>query len=494
MANTQINLSKSKYCCGIQCPKMLWMGMNMPDEAVQTASETVLENGNKVGDLARNYFGAYSLVEYSTDKRKMCHDTECLISDGVQNIAEASFIYNGLYCAVDILHKGKDGWEIVEVKSSTDVSDIYIDDMSFQYYVLTQSGLKVSKVCILYINSKYVRMGDLDLKKLFAIADYTDECKKRAVSIADKIASMRTVAALPDEPDISIGPQCLDPYECAYMNYCWRNIPSPSVFDIRGMFTTTKFKLYNQQIVTFEDLRNNLGLIKNQKQKMQVTVALNHESPVINKENVRSFVNSLCYPIYHLDFETFQMAIPEFDHARPYEQIPFQYSLHVEQEDGSLAHYEFLAKEGTDPRRAIAESLCRDIPAGSFCMAYHMSFEKARIKTLAELFPDLSTHLMSIHENMHDLEVPFKAGDYYCEEMQGSSSIKYVLPALCPGDPELDYHNLDQVHNGMEATAAFLKLTKLPPEEAATLRKNLLKYCGLDTFAMVKVLQKLREV
>lgn len=494
MSDNQIYLSKTKYCSGVQCPKILWMNRNMPDEAVQTASETVLENGNKVGDLARNYFGTYSLVEYSTDKKIMCRDTERLISEGSSNIAEASFIYDGLYCAVDILHKGQDGWEIVEVKSSTKVSDIYIDDMSFQYYVLTHAGIKVNKVFILHLNSKYVRIGDLDLNELFVMTDYTDECKKRTVSIADKIASMREIAALPDEPDISIGLQCLKPYECAYKNYCFRHIPSPSVFDINNMRETKKFKLYNQHIITFEDVAKNMKLLSSEKQKMQVTVALSHESPLINKDNIRAFVNSLCYPIYHLDFETYQVPIPEFDHVKPYEQIPFQYSLHVEHEDGTLEHYEFLAKEGTDPRRTLAESLCKDIPVDSFCMAFNMSFEKRIINALAEFAPDLSEHLMNIYHNMHDLMIPFREGDYYCEEMHGSYSIKEVLPALCPGDPELDYHNLDQVHHGGEASAAFAKMAELPPEEIATLRKNLLKYCGLDTLAMVKVLEKLREV
>lgn len=494
MSNNQIYLSKSRYCGGVQCPKILWMSLNMPEKAIQTASETVFENGNKVGDLARNYFGAYSLVEYSTDKRKMCHDTEDLISDGVSNIAEASFIHDGLYCAVDILHKGNDGWEIVEVKSSTHPSDIYIDDMSFQYYVLMQAGIKVSKVCLLHLNSQYVRMGELDLKELFVLKDYTDECKERAVSIADRIASIREIAALSDEPDIPIGLHCLKPYECVYKNYCWHNIPSPSVFDIGGMIDKTKFKLYNQQIITFDDIQRNIGLITSSKQKMQVAVALNHEPPVINKDNIRTFLNPLHYPIYHLDFETYQMPIPEFDYVRPYEQIPFQYSLHVEHEDGTLEHFEFLGKEGTDPRLALAESLCKDIPKDSFCLAYNMSFEKRVIMALAKLFPDLSEHLMNLHDNMHDLAVPFREGDYYCEEMHGSYSIKEVLPALCPGDPELNYHNLEQVHHGLEASAAFVKLTSLPPEEAATLRENLLKYCCLDTLAMVKILDKLRGV
>ena len=232
----------------------------------------------------------------------------------------------------------------------------------------------------------------------------------------------------------------------------------------------------------------------NENQMRQVETALYHKPDEIDVDAIKDFLGTLSYPIYHLDFETFQMAVPEWEGCRPYEQIPFQYSLHIEYEDGKLEHKEFLAKEGTDPRRALAESLCNDIPMDVCGLAYNMSFERRVIWGLSEQYPDLAEHLLNIRENIHDLMVPFQKQHYYTEAMQGSYSIKYVLPALCPGDPELDYHNLDQVHNGSEASAAFADMANHTPKEIAELRANLLKYCGLDTYAMVKVLGVLKKL
>lgn len=205
-------------------------------------------------------------------------------------------------------------------------------------------------------------------------------------------------------------------------------------------------------------------------------------------------MTTLYYPIYHLDFETFQQAVPEYIGCHPYEQIPFQYSLHIEYEDGRLEHSEFLAKEGEDPRRSLAEQLVKDIPMGVCSTAYNMAFEKSVLKHLAEEFPDLSGQLMDIHDNMCDLMVPFQKQYYYSKAMQGSYSIKYVLPALWPGDPELDYHNLEGVHNGAEASVSYADMVNHTPEEIAEMRENLLKYCDLDTYAMVKVLNRLKEI
>ena len=182
-----------------------------------------------------------------------------------------------------------------------------------------------------------------------------------------------------------------------------------------------------------------------------------------------------------------------YDGVSPYSQIPFQYSLHYI--DGvELHHTEFLGDAGTDPRRKLAESLVRDIPRDACTLAYNMSFEKNVIKNLARIYPDLSDHLMSIHDHMKDLMVPFSSRHYYTKEMKGSYSIKYVLPALFPNDPELNYHNLEEVHNGSEAMNAFRTMSELSKEEQDRLRRNLLKYCGLDTYAMVKIYEKLLEV
>ena len=176
-------------------------------------------------------------------------------------------------------------------------------------------------------------------------------------------------------------------------------------------------------------------------------------------------------------------------------QIPFQYSLHyIEKEGTELLHTEFLAEPNNDPRRLLAENLIKDIPKDSCVLAYNMMFEKMVIKNLANLYEDLSEHLMNIYDNMQDLMIVFQKRDYYTKEMYGSYSIKYVLPALFPQDKELDYHNLDLIHNGSEASNNYANLSQLPKEKQEQIKKSLLKYCELDTYAMVKIWQKLNEV
>ena len=215
----------------------------------------------------------------------------------------------------------------------------------------------------------------------------------------------------------------------------------------------------------------------------------------IDREGIRKFLKTLDYPIYFLDFETMQLAIPQFPGTKPYQQIPFQYSLHyIEEQGGQLKHKEFLAESGEDPRRAIAESLCRDIPMDTCVTAYNKGFECGRLRELAELYPDLAPHLLNIRDNIRDLLTPFQSGFYYNRAMGGSFSIKSVLPAIFPDDPSLDYHNLEGVHNGGEAMALFPRIQDLPPEEQAAARKSLLEYCKLDTYAMVKVWEELVRV
>lgn len=229
------------------------------------------------------------------------------------------------------------------------------------------------------------------------------------------------------------------------------DLPTPNIFDVAGARTTTKFKCYRKGIVSFEDL-NTCDLLSGAQYK-QVEHELFNYPPYIDKESIRGFMKTISYPLYFLDFESFQPAIPLYDNSHPYEQIVFQYSLHyIEHEGGKLKHKEFLAYPGEDPRRKLAEQLCSDIPLNVCTTAYNMGFEKGRIRGLAEIFPDLSEHLMNIHDNIVDLMIPFQKKWYYCKAMQGSYSIKYVLPALFPNDPTLDYHNLEGVHNGGEAS------------------------------------------
>ena len=487
-----ICLSKSKYCRGIQCRKMLWMDEHMPEQAGELGLEVVFTNGRNVGDIARSYFGSYSVIEFEEDKNLMAENTKKLIENGIENIAEASFIYDGLYCAVDILHKNGDGFDIVEAKSSTSIKDIYIDDVAFQYYLLTQCGINVKKVQLMYINNSYERKVDLELDKLFVLEDCTEVTKQKAMDVSKNIAEIRAYVESKAEPQEDIGLHCSTPYGCAYYGYCARHIPQHSIFDIARMANEKKYEYYRQGIISFEDIIKS-GIKLSERQRQQVEMTYYHKPTSIQPNEIKSFLETLDYPLYYLDFETFQSAIPEYDGLKPYEQIPFQYSLHIEQENGELEHKEFLAKEGTDPRRTIAERLCADIPKNVYVIVFNASFEKSIIKKLATTFPDLADHLISIDDNIHDLIIPFRKRYYYDEAMQGSYSIKSVLPSLYPENSELDYNALDDIHNGYEASAAFSDLQNHEPQEIAVIRENLLRYCRLDTLAMVKVMDKLRK-
>lgn len=493
-----MNLSKSRYTSGVQCPKMLWMKQHMPeafDDAVM--NEGVLRTGSTVGDLAMGYYGPYTEVAFADGRlQDMIDETARLLEAGTPVICEASFAFDGNFCSVDILRVEEDGVHIVEVKSSTKVSPIYLHDMAFQTWVLTQCGLRVKSVSLMHINNRYVREGELDLHVLFTVEDCTTEVMAMQPEVGPRIADLKAVADAEEEPDIPFGPQCSSPYPCGFAGWCWRGVPRPAVFDLSGMRTDRAFRLFGQGIVTFDDVaRAGAEVWLSPRQEAQVRCELEGLERLVDAPALRTFLDGLRYPLYYLDFETWQPAVPPFDGVRPYQQIPTQYSLHVEEAPGgAVSHAEFLAEAGEDPRRAVAEHLVADIPAGACSIAYNAGFEQARLGELAAAYPDLAEHLLAVRDGMVDLLAPFKAGACYYRAQGGSNSIKEVLPALFPGDAELDYHALAGVHNGGEAAEAFAALADMEPEEAARIREDLLRYCELDTLAMVRVVERLREL
>jgi len=487
-----MNLSKSKYCNAVQCKKILWLNKYKSEVKEEISNDSVLENGTEVGNLAKELFSNRIDIEYSEDLNKMIEDTKKALEKSNVTITEASFVYENNFCSVDILVKKGDYFELYEVKSSTELKDIYLDDISYQYYVLTSLGYKVTKANIIYINSKYIRNGDLELNKLFNIEDVSEIVISKQEEVKSNINDINNYMKQTCEPDDDIDLKCFSPYDCPFFKYCTRNLPDDNVFNIRRMRTSSKMKLYKSGIYKYDDvLKEDIDW----KFKQQIEFELFDKEPLIDKEKIVEFLDTLYYPMYFLDFETYQQAIPLYDGISPYMQVPFQYSLHyIENENNRLEHKEFLAVANIDPRRKLAEQLVNDIPKDSCVIAYNMMFEKMVIRNLASLYKDLSVHLMNIHDNMKDLMIPFKDRNYYTKEMYGSYSIKYVLPALFPNDPSLNYHNLELIHNGGEASNAYANLGKLSNEEQEIVRKNLLKYCELDTFAMVKIWKLLEEL
>ena len=496
-------LSKSKYCSFVQCPKNLWLGVNKPELAENDPSaESRMEEGNVIGDLAMQLFGDFvEVTAYKEDGKldlsKMIGRTKALIMHEQPVICEASFSYNGDYCAVDILKREGDGYAIYEVKSSTGLKDVYITDISYQKYVLEHCGVKVTGTYLVCINSDYVFDGELRLSELFEIIDVADDVAKEITGVEANVKEANIILSKKDEPKLDLSIGCHKPYDCAFWKYCSRHLPSPSVFDLygTGFGFDKKLDYYKKGICSFEDAARDKAIMKTKIRSLQISHELNELGTHIDKDGIKDFLSSLWYPLYFLDFETMQTVIPEFVGTKPYAQIPFQYSLHyIENEGGELHHKEFLAESGEDPLRKISERLCEDIPENACVIVFNQTFECARTKELASYFPDLSEHLLKIRENIRDLLVPFRKGYYYNRRMNGSFSIKSVLPAIFPDDPALDYHNLEGIHNGSEAMTIFPKIKDLPKEERAIARKNLLKYCELDTYATVKVWQELVRV
>ena len=507
-------LSKSRYTAYCQCPKNLWLKAYKPDEAeIDEALQARFDRGNVVGDLAMGLFGDFKEVtvkkpDGSQDLAQMVELTQQYMQEGVENICEASFSFHGHYCAVDILRKNGNGWDIYEVKSTSfplyneqpAKVEKYAPDIAYQKWVMEQCGIHVKNTYLVCLNSNYVRQGELDLQQLFIVIDIKEMVDNEYLKVPAIAEQALKVVNDETEPDVDLGEQCNKPYPCTFLNYCKRlhGVPTPSVFDVYGgslqskkvdrFFMPDKLKYYYAGKVSFDDLKDEpLGHI----QRLQV-----EGKEYCDKEGIHQFLDTLTYPLYFLDFETMQNAIPQYDGTKPYSQITFQYSLHIKESEASeYVHKEFLApSDGSDPRRKLAEQLCRDIPKGVCTLAYNKTFECTRIKELANLYPDLSEHLLDIERNIKDLLVPFRAGYYYLPTMGGSFSIKSVLPALFPDEPSLNYHNLDnQVQNGADAMTIFPKIQFMSPEEALSAREALLRYCELDTWALVKAWERLKE-
>jgi len=488
-----MNLSKSKYVQGIQCKKILWLDKYKPEEKIKLNNEALLEQGNMVHEVARYLFGKNINIEYTDNLQQMIKDTYNTIDSYYQVVlTEASFNYQNNFCSVDILKKNGDQYEIYEIKSSTKLKDIYINDAAYQYYVLTSLGLNVVKCSLIVLNNQYIRQGNIDLDKLFIKQDITSEVIDLQAIVRANIHEINEYMLQELEPTDDIDMKCFKPYECSFFKYCTKQLPSQNVFALANMHTSKKLELYKAGVYSYPDL---LKSDLKEQYKQQIEYELSTKETYIDREKIMAFMATLSYPLYFLDFETYQMPIPLYDGISPYEGVPFQYSLHfLDKPEGELHHCEFLAKAGSDPRRELALNLVNDIPLDVCVLAYNMSFEKRVIKKLAELFPDLKDHLMNIYDNIKDLMIPFRERYYYNQAMHGSYSIKYVLPALFPDDEQLNYQNLELVHNGQEAMNSFMMLANMEGDELADTRRHLLKYCELDTYAMVKIFEKLQAV
>lgn len=474
------------------CEKKLWLDLNCSDFSSPKNSDIAEDYAaHSVKELAYASF-APSIRIASKNKDDAVNATLSVIKNQKQRtiITDAAFSFAGRVFQIDrLLVRNDGGIEICDIKAATHIRDGFIKELAFKCAALVLLGFEVRKIYIRYINDSFVKNGQIDANKFFRYKDVTQDV---LYYTEENINNIKKVSEITEEPHCMICERCLSPYKCEYWNYCTEYFPENNVFDIAGLSMDRKFELFFEGILSFEDVEKKGKVSKRQME--QVAATLYSLPPKVDKNELKGFLSELSYPLYFLDFETFQSAIPRFDGVRPFTQIPFQYSLHyTEIKGGTLYHKEFLAEFENDPRRKLAERLVDDIPGDVCVLAYNMAFEKGVIRTLALMFDDLYDDLMKIHSNIHDLMVPFRKHYYYDRRMNGSHSLKSVLPALFPDDEEMDYSSLESVHNGLEAMIMYQQGYDADCDTRLAIRENLLKYCGLDTYAMVRILEKLEN-
>lgn len=486
-----MQLSKSQYMRGLQCPKALWLFKHRRELMAEPDArrQHLFDTGHRVGELAQQLFpGGVEVAYRAGDYPGMIDDTAQSICQG-DVVYEGSFSTGGVFVRADILVRNGEVWDLYEVKATASTKAVHKPDVAVQWYVIGRH-LPLGKAHLVHLNTSYVRDAALDVQDLFTIVDVTEAVQDEQAAIERNLQQLETVLA-GAEPEVPIGTQCSNPYECDFRAHCWRDVPFPSVLDLCRLNGNRKFEYYHRGIVTYQDVRDHIDL--NAMQSLQVDTALNQRVH-IDPGAIGEFLGDVRYPVSFLDFETFQDAIPRFDGQRPYQHVPFQYSLHVVHETGELEHREFLADENDDPRHELARRLLEDLPGEGTIFAYHQRFELGVIRDLASYCAGYDERLMALTRRFKDLEDPFKRLMYYHPDFHGSFSIKSVLPALFPGDPELDYKHL-AIHSGDEAMDVFPQLREIDDaDEKEAIREALRAYCRLDTLAMVKIWEKLREV
>jgi len=487
----RLYVSKSKFLWGHQCRKLLWYAYNAKDQIPEAdaGQQAIFDQGHEVGVLAKLlYPGGIEVCADATDFEQVLQNSLAALNER-KPLFEAGFVYNGAFARVDILNPvGKNEFDILEVKSSTGVKEVHLLDLAFQAFVYNGAGLKILRCYVMHVNRDYVRRGPIDPKKFFKLVDVTRKVSAISKEIEPQLDEMFSVIRLKQEPDIKIGPHCSDPYPCPLMGKCWSFLPADSVFEL--YYGGKKcWRLLQDGVVNLKDIPHGVDLTE--RQTIQREVA-NSGKPHIDRKALARFLKRLKYPVSYLDFETFNTAIPLFDGLKPYQQVPFQFSLHRQSAPGAAPeHHGFLADGRVDPRPEFLNRLRDCIGDQGTVVVYNATFEKAVLDKLAQAFPEHAGWIVNVKRRIVDLLKPFQNFSYYHPDQHGSASIKSVLPVLTGRS----YADLE-IQEGGQASLEFLRIHFGDVLEAERLkvREQLERYCGQDTEGMIWIVEAIQRL
>ncbi len=480
-------LSKSRYTAGVQCHKLLWWKVHEP-KAVELQPDIVLQDrfdqGAQVGTLARDSFPGGELVDlpYQAVNERVAL-TQKLIADGAPAIFEASFLAANTFVAVDALTRADDGFHLTEVKSSSSQKEEHLPDVAIQVHVLQQSGIRITGADVMHL-SKECHFPDLS--NLFERTDVTEAVQPLLNKVGWEIDAQLRMLEGP-LPDVPIGLQCHEPYECPFMQRCWPK-DRDHIMRLYNIGPKKGVGFLVSGVQRISDLPADQTLNATQKRQIKAM----KQGRIVVEPGLRKALEAFEGKLGFLDFETIQRAVPVWPSMAPWEQAPAQFSYHEANGDGTYRHAQYLAEGSHDARPELARAMI-EATSGAERVATYSPFEKTKIRGLQKSVPELRAELEALEHKLIDL-LPVIRDNVYHPDFLGSFSLKYVLTPLVP---ELTYDDLVIV-DGLVASVEIARLLfvaqKIAPEERDRVRQDLLNYCERDTWAMVKVLEKLREL
>ena len=486
------HLTKSRYFAGLQCLRRLWLLVNEPPDYEEPPPGSPTDIGQVIGQKAHLLFPGGILVEEEPwEHAEAVIHTAALMADlSVPAIFEAAFEHVGVRVRVDVLERlAHNSWGLREVKGSSRVKDHYLDDLAIQTFVVRGAGVPLTSIQLMHVNTGYVRgKGDIEWPEFFAREDLDEMVAAMLLELPGRLPGLRDCLGLPEAPVMEPGSQCSSPFDCEFWDQCTANKPADWIVRLPRLRQSQADELKTMGIESISAIPPDFPLSCKQAIIRDATAS---GKPFVSPD-LGDLLKEFGPPAAYLDFEAMNSAIPLYEGTRPYQAIPFQWSLHVLDEIGQLSHRDFLALGDVDPRRSFAESLIEALGWGDVPIIVYSAYEKSRLNDLADLFPDLRPALEAIISRLADL-LPVVRAAVYHPDFDFSNSIKNVGPALCPG---FGYDDLDGVSDGLAASAAFVRLASdsfANGDEAAQLRRSLLAYCERDTLAMVEVHRALRR-
>ena len=480
-------LSKSRVLSGLQCPRRLWLETYRRDLlVVEARQQQVFDAGNELGELARVLLGPGTLIGNVNDINAAVAETTQHRAASPTTLFEPAFLYDDVLVRADVLKPVEGGYDLIEVKGSTQVKDQYISDCAVQAWVIEGAGLPLNRIFLAHIDNSFVYPGDNDYRGLLHLEDVSDKVRERIAKVPDWVASFRNTLD-GDEPDIKTGNHCDKPYSCPFYAHCSAQEPPPAEYPVEIL-------PHGRRIVPELRAEGYVDLRDVPAERLEKAIHRRIQDATISGKAFKDpkaarLLSELGYPRYYIDFETIGFSIPRWKGTRPFQQIPFQWSCHVQRADGALEHHAFLDLSGENPAVRFVESLLAVMETDGPVLVFNRGFEATRLRELGEMLPGHAAALNALAARMVDL-LPITRKHYYHPAMKGSWSIKAVLPTIAP---ELSYEHLDEVADGGAAQRAYLEAIDASP--SASRRQDidiaLRRYCENDTMAMIRVAEAL---